>query len=183
MIIYLDLDGVCTNFIKSCIRAHKLSYTDTVNKWKRDYLGVFSAFKVFGINNSQFWKAIDREGETFWSDMEAYDWFKPLYNELSKIGDVIFLTSPSQSPKSHSGKIKWLQNQFNQNFKDYVITPRKELLASPDTVLIDDCPKNIEKFQNAGGRVILFPQFWNSKEEVSDKVNYVLDNLKACTPL
>lgn len=183
MIIYLDLDGVCTNFIKSCIKAHNLSYTDTVEKWKRDYLGVFSAFKVFGIDNSQFWKAIEKEGESFWSDMEAYSWFKPLYENLTQVGDVVFLTSPSQSPKSHSGKIKWIQKQFNQNFKDYIITPRKELLASPNSVLIDDCPKNIERFKNAGGQVILFPQFWNSTEDITDKISYVMDSLKARTPL
>ncbi len=176
-IIYLDLDGVCSNFIKSCIEANGLNYEQTVERWEKDFRGVFSAFEVFGINNNTFWKNIEKTGEAFWTDMEVYPWFFDLYNELSKKGRVIFLTKPSHSPLSHSGKIKWLQKRFNHNFKDYIITPHKELLASSETVLIDDCPKNIAKFVEAGGKGILFPQFWNTVKEIDNKVEYVLNSL------
>lgn len=176
-IIYLDLDGVCTNFIESAIRVNSLDYKTTVDIWKRDYRGVFSAFKVFGISNSTFWKNIEKSGEEFWSLMEPYSWFTNLYKELSKQGKVYFLTSPSQSPNSLSGKLKWLQTQFNGGFKDYVITPNKELLANGNTILIDDYPKNIEKFNKAGGKGVLFPQFWNSMEDIVDKVEYILKQL------
>lgn len=176
-IIYLDLDGVCTNFIKSCILANGLNYDETVNIWKKDFRGVFSAFEVFGIDNSDFWKNIEKVGEDFWSEMEVYPWFSELYTKLSQNGKVIFLTKPSNSPLSHSGKIKWLQKQFNINFKDYILTPHKELLASADTVLIDDCPKNIKNFKNAGGKGILFPQFWNTKDVIDNKVEYILNSL------
>ena len=105
-IIYLDLDGVCSNFIKSCINANGLNYEQTISRWKKDFRGVFSAFEVFGIKNSTFWKNIEKNGEKFWAEMEVYPWFFDLYSALSKEGKVIFLTKPSHSPLSHSGKIK-----------------------------------------------------------------------------
>jgi 5'(3')-deoxyribonucleotidase len=182
-IIYLDLDGVCTNFIKPCIEANNLDYEKTVELWKNDYPGVFSAFKVLNIDNSTFWKNIEKSGELFWSEMEPYPWFFDLYNRLSQHGKVYFLTSPSQCPNSLSGKLKWLQSQFNRNFRDYIITPNKELLANRESILIDDYPKNIEKFNSAGGRGILFPQFWNSLNVVEDKVSYIIGELKDCTTL
>ncbi|QEN04795.1 hypothetical protein EW093_08795 [Thiospirochaeta perfilievii] len=176
-IVYLDLDGVCSNFIKSCIVANNLDYYDTIYRWEKDFKGVFSAFEVFGIDNSLFWKNIESQGEEFWSDMEVYSWFYELYNELSKVGRVIFLTKPSNSPLSHSGKIKWLQKRFDKNFKDYIFTPHKELLANKNSYLVDDCPNNIKKFNDAGGNGILFPQFWNSKIDIEDKVSYILDKI------
>lgn len=180
-LIYLDLDGVCTNFIKSCIEANKLDYDNTIAIWKRDYLGVFSAFKVFNIDNNTFWRNIESSGEQFWTEMEPYPWFHELYNRLSEHGKVYFLTSPSQCPSSLSGKLKWLQSQFDRSFKDYIITPNKELLANENSILIDDFPKNIEDFINAGGNGILFPQFWNSTIIIDDKVSYILNQLKSCT--
>lgn len=176
-IIYLDLDGVCTNFVKSCIEVNNLDYIKTVDIWKKDYPGVFSAFKVFNIDNNTFWKNIEKSGEKFWTEMEAYSWFLELYNRLSEKGKVYFLTSPSQSPNSLSGKLKWLQNQFSRDFKDYIITPNKYLLANENTILIDDYPENIKQFVNSGGKGILFPQFWNSLELVNNKVDYIIDRL------
>lgn len=174
-IIYLDLDGVCTKFIDSCIIANNLDPDKIIPLWKSNHRGTFNAYKVFGISNSEFWKKVESAGEEFWSEMGDYPWFKELYNELSKIGKVYFLTSPSQCPSSLSGKLKWLQKHFNKGFKDYVITPYKELLAGPGRYLIDDFPENIEKFKEAGGNAFLFPQFWNSSTEVEDKVSYIVN--------
>ncbi len=175
--IYLDLDGVCTTFIDSCIVANNLDTNEVIPLWKEKYRGEFNAFKVFGIKNSEFWKNVESTGEEFWSEMGTYPWFNDLYSELSKIGKVYFLTSPSQSPNSLSGKLKWLQRHFTNGFKDYIITPNKELLANSNSYLIDDFPGNVEKFLSAGGNAILFPQFWNSKEEIKDKVAYVLSKI------
>jgi len=173
-IIYLDLDGVCTNFIKSAIYANNLNYEKTVEKWKSEYIGVFEACKVFGISNKIFWENIEKNGESFWADMETYSWFDNLYNSLKSVGEVFFLTSPSLSPYSLSGKLKWMQKKLGKNFKNYIITPNKHLLASKNSYLIDDYPKNIEKFNNAGGNGILFPQYWNCSKVVVDKTDYIM---------
>lgn len=178
-LIFLDLDGVCCNFVKSCIMANNLDYIKTEEVWKSKYKGVFSAFEVFGVSNSDFWKNIEKQGESFWSDMEAYPYFYDLYNSLSKLGKVIFLTKPSTSPLCHSGKIKWLQDKFSKNFSDYILTPHKELLAGPNCYLVDDCPKNVKKFTEAGGNGILFPQYWNTIEDIDNKVEYIISKISS----
>lgn len=172
------MDGVCTNFVESCIEANGFNSKDIISRWEKDFRGEFRAFKVLGISNSQFWKNVEKTGEEFWSEMEPYPYFMDLYNRLTEVGRVFFLTSPSLAPNSLSGKLKWLQTQFNREFKDYVITPNKELLAHKNSFLIDDYPRNIEKFETAGGNGILFPQYWNSKKIVSDKIGYVIDKIE-----
>ena len=171
------MDGVCTNFIESCILANNLNPDIIIPKWKKEYRGIFDAYKVFNIDNSQFWKSIDKQGEEFWSEMGTYPWFKDLYDSLSDLGEVYFLTSPSQNPSSLSGKLKWLQKHFNKSFKDYVITPKKHLLANENSFLIDDYPQNVDSFNKAGGTGILFPQFWNSKTVIDNKVKYIIDKI------
>lgn len=171
------MDGVCTNFIEECLKANNFDPNIEIPKWKKNHAGEFNATKVLDISNSVFWKNIEKQGEEFWSKMEPYIWFEDLYTKLSNVGKVYFLTSPSHSPFSLSGKLIWLQSQFNKNFKDYVITPNKELLAKENTYLIDDYPQNIEKFNSAGGVGILFPQFWNSKTDVENKIDYILSKL------
>lgn len=175
------MDGVCTNFLEACIKANSFDPEIEIPKWKKNFPGEFSASTALGISNTIFWKNIETQGEKFWSDMEAYHWFKDLYNRLTKLGRVYFLTSPSQSPTSLSGKLIWLQKQFNPGFKDYIITPNKELLAGKNRYLIDDYPINIDKFTLAGGVGILFPQFWNSIKDVDNKINYVISKLEECT--
>ena len=43
---------------------------------------------------------------------------------------------------------------------------RKELMAGPNTILIDDYPNNVNKFNAAGGLGILVPSNWNTVEEL-----------------
>lgn len=176
--IYLDIDGVCTNFIEACIKANGFNSDEVLKLWKNEYRGEFRAFKVLGISNKVFWKNIETTGEEFWSNMEPYPWFLDLYKKLNEIGKVHFLSSPSMAPNSLSGKLKWLQKYFGRDFRDYIITPNKELLAHKNAYLIDDYPRNVEKFKESGGNGILFPQYWNTKEIINDKIEYVLSIIK-----
>ncbi len=45
------MDGVCTNFIESCIESNGFNVDETIKLWKEKYRGEFRAFKVLGINN------------------------------------------------------------------------------------------------------------------------------------
>lgn len=65
-----------------------------------------------------------------------------------------------------------------------VIAWDKSCLAHPDSILIDDCDENVDKFNDAGGKAILVPQDWNSSyklfdnNNVAEKVEYIMDELK-----
>ena len=103
-------------------------------------------------------------GSSFWAEIEEYQWFTSLYKMLQNkegVKEIVFLTSPSYDPSSACGKLFWLKSRFGRDFTNYVLTSRKELLASPNVVLIDDLVANVNAFRKAGGHAILFPMVWN----------------------
>jgi 5'(3')-deoxyribonucleotidase len=152
-IILLDMDGVVCDFVSAaCVACGHPGHAVTGWDFNTD----------FGMTMTEFWAAIDAQGLTFWRDLKEYPGFWRMYRELVKQADVIFLTTPSQSPYCISGKLQWLQERFGQDFRDFSFTPRKELLAGPDRILIDDSDSNIATFAAHGGRTILWPQPWNA---------------------
>jgi hypothetical protein len=66
------------------------------------------------------------------------------------------------------GKVHWLQQFFDPRFRRYMLGSHKHLMAKPGVVLIDDSDAKCEKFIEAGGGAILFPQPWNSNYDQID---------------
>mgnify|MGYP006280617207 CR=1 FL=1 len=177
-IIYLDLDGVCTNLIGAAIELHGENPREILNKWEEEFPGEFNAYKVMGMEKDEFWEIIHDNGVGFWARLDEYPWFKELYRELSKIADVFFLSAPTYSGASLAGKLKWLQDRFNKEFQDYVFTSHKYHLAHPNSILIDDYDRNVDLFREQGGSGILFPQFWNDNYHIKNKLEYTLNKVK-----
>ncbi len=176
MTIYLDMDGVVSDAHDAFLRA--MGRDDLI----KDYpAGEFNVDKVAGVSAKTMWRDVAARGRELWSKMKKLPWADELYAELKKLGDVVFLTSPSQDPDSLAGKLEWLQRfTKRKDFTDYVMTSRKELLAAPGTVLIDDRPSNCEKFRTAGGKAVLFPARWqgSSVDDVWEALPAVLANVE-----
>jgi hypothetical protein len=73
--------------------------------------------------------------------------------------------------------LKWLQERFGQDFKNYILIPHKHVLARKGVVLIDDTPKKVTEFRAAGRngdvpKAIIFPRKWNTpnKQDCPDPV-------------
>lgn len=162
--ICLDLDGVEVDFVGG---AAKLMGYDpaVVTMW--DY------YPLIGRTESEFWSIIDAAGADFWSNLEPYPWYKELHAICESIGDTIFLTTNSKHRSSAEGKVAWMQEHFGSNFRSYLIGPKKEFCATPNTILIDDSDANCEKFVKHGGRAILFPQPWNNNRSIKEPIPYV----------
>ncbi len=171
--IYLDMDGVCADFIKSAMKIFKRE--DLYTNWPK---GIYNVEEAIGISPAEFWKEIGKGGYKFWSTLEELPEFKEMYAALLKIGDVYFCTSPSRDPDSLKGKLMWLQDRFGGSFRNYIFIKDKHLLAKKDSFLIDDFDENCEKFLKAGGNSILFPQDWNSNNGIKNKISFVLDSIK-----
>lgn len=179
--IYLDMDGVLSNFVLSALRLH------CPNGWKRLMetwpKGVFEIYDVIDISGSDFWGTINMEGWKFWSELEPFPWAMPLYNTLKELGDVVVLTSPSRNPNCAKGKILWLQHFFMEgyDFRDYILAPSqfKHHVAAFGRILVDDSSRNIKRFNKAGGCGVLVPQPWNDGPEVaaSDMVKHITDRV------
>ena len=168
MKICLDVDGVLVDFVAG---AGKLLGYDpaVVNTWHY--------YTLIGMTEGEFWKAIDAAGSDFWADLPAYPWAQDLVKQCKATAPTILLTSPSQCPSSMHGKLRWMQAQFGRQFRDYLVGPKKEFCATPDTLLIDDSDSNCKKFQAAGGRAILFPRPWNDNRGIEEPYSFVLEQL------
>lgn len=158
-VFLLDMDGVCTNFIRGASKVHGINWIDNPpdNFWN------------LGLTQTEFWRPITAIGESFWRELEEYPWFIDLHRMLLDKGDVVFVSSPSKDPYSLAGKIYWLQKRFGNDFRDFFLGSRKELMAG-NGILIDDHDPNVDKFNRAGGQAIVFPQPWNCLRNVAKRL-------------
>ncbi len=103
-------------------------------------------------------------------------------DKLEEQGHVVFCTSPSADAKCPSEKVVWLRNQgfLGPMATNYQIGPMKELNAGSGAILIDDSDSNVQKFRDAGGTAVLFPQPWNENRDKRERLEYVLEEIKHC---
>ena len=176
--IYLDMDGVCTDFASAGIRANRRDPTQVLATWDQSFRGEFLPYKVMALDRDAYWEAIARQGESFWINLQEYEWYPKLVCSLLEIADVVFLTSGTYAPGSLSGRLIWLQHRFGNDFQGYVFTAKKYLLANPWSILIDDYELNVTEFRQHGGKAVLFPQIWNSNCMISNKIEFTLESVK-----
>jgi len=177
-VIYLDLDGVCADYVSAAIRTCGYQPEEIFELWKQEHQGDYRIHKVLGINRQTYWDTQSQAGESFWSGLESYHWFDDLYKSLGEIATVIFLSSASRAPECLSGKLKWLQARFGASFREYIFTGHKQQLAHRAAILVDDYDRNINKFRQAGGSGVLFPQIWNSNYPINDRLEFTLGQVK-----
>lgn len=109
-----------------------------------------------------FWDALDRK---FWGTVPPAPYLWELLDYLkARVGteNIILASSPTRSPECLAGKLEWIY-MFTPPWlhRNYMIGCRKECLASPDVLLIDDRRGNCEKFINAGGAAVQVSKPWN----------------------
>ena len=170
MKIALDVDGVLVDFVGATARLMGFDPA-VVTMW--DY------YPAIGISEAEFWKKIEAVGADFWLNIDPYPWMGELLDRCKATAPTILLTTPSKAASSAAGKVLWMQHHFGHGFRDYLIGPKKEFCARPDTVLIDDSDANVNKFREHGGHAILFPRPWNDNRHLtSDPMAHTLDELQ-----
>lgn len=166
--IYLDMDGVTHDFAGDLLKLLGKKWSD--HKYG-DYEG------ILGDVPSETWQRIVEAGEEFWINMTQLLPVKQLFFDLSAFGEVYFLTSPARIPTSASGKIRCLQKIFGEQFRKYIVTPHKHLLANKHSILIDDYQDNCKKFIDCGGYAYRWDSQWNTPEPMSWKKQFrVVEN-------
>lgn len=174
--ILLDMDGVIANFVDGAIEAAGLPMTHgQASKWN---------FHLDHMSEDEFWTKIAQR-PAFWLNLEPYPWANELVDMCLEVAPVLFCSSPCLDANSASQKIEWLRRHgfMAEDKNDYILTSHKGLMGHPSRLLIDDGKHNIEAFEAAGGKTILFPQPWNSDRRFSneERLSLVREELNLLT--
>jgi len=136
--IYIDMDGVLTNFDKSFMI---LSNGIPPNEYENKY------------GSKEFWNKIDAEGINYWTEMEWMPNAKKLWQFIRPYNPNV-LSAPSKNPLCIKGKRIWCTNELKMS-TNVIIDKNKQKYATPSSILIDDLSKNINAWKAAGGIGIL----------------------------
>lgn len=114
------------------------------------------------IGLSDFWEAVPREAWQNAPKSLECNWLIETCAQLVGRDEVYIATSPTKDPESHAAKVIWIRENLPEWLhRQYFITPRKWLLARPDTLLLDDAAHNCQAFRDEGGEAINVPRPWN----------------------
>ena len=182
--VFLDLDGVITDFLTGLHKALDIPY-DINNylyeKGKWDMLADIktgieeTCFTFQDCNNCCIAK--------FWAELpwmhDGRDILRAVIDTLG-LEKVYFLTTPMSNLESASGKMMWVNDNLPIYLKRTIITQApKSLLARPNVLLIDDRNENIDEFVKAGGQGILVPRPWNrAYKQVDSSAKVVREQLE-----
>jgi len=170
MIYYLDVDGVIANFNKPATAVIGAEYPPKKWHWYEDYPNGFER-----INEAC---TVD-----FWANLEwmpdGHDILREVWRKIQPQDEYYLLSTPMPNPGSWTGKALWVEKNIPE-WKLIVTNAPKRLLASPESVLIDDKDENVCEFVKAGGNGIIVPRSWNSWRDKADKtVQIVKDQLES----
>ena len=136
MRLFLDLDGVLTDFTKQLA----------------DLLGKPQRSVVSFNNDPKIWKKIDDAGEDFWINMPWMPNGRELWDAVKSYKPTI-LSSPTRHESSKKGKKKWIEDNISGT--PVILDSNKARHANKGDILIDDRKKNIDLWNEAGGIGVL----------------------------
>lgn len=158
--VFIDMDGVLSDFAGSVMREFGLSHCDC--------RGRGDIKEICGIDKSKLISICDPT--SFWVELGILEDAKEIVNLVKKYTSrVALLSDPGVFLGAPYGKHIWLQRHFPDLVDLLILTPSKKLVAHKDAILIEDYDHNIEQFRAAGGAAIMVPRPWNSEWEMADK--------------
>lgn len=170
--LYVDMDGVLTDF---------------EGDFEKISNGVPFDKHLSKNDLKTTWGLIDNEGVEWWSEMNWKTDGKKLWNHVLKY-DPVILSSPSRHPDSSKGKSIWCKRELGINQDEYTRSPKnsrwdvdsKIILCSsksmfakryPNSILIDDTPKKIKGWVEAGGIGILHKNTEDTIKQLTDIIS------------
>lgn len=177
MIVFLDIDGVLADFQQGVHKALGLSYDLAHWPYKKGSAGWNYYKDSLGLS----WDELSRLC-TFdlWANLEWMPDGMRILDTVEKLfgyPNIRLLTTPMPNVESASGKAAWVQRHLPGYSKQLIITtaPKEVFAGVPNSILIDDCQDNFERWLAAGGRAQLVPRPWNNCHEQSTRAAEVVE--------
>lgn len=131
--IYIDLDGVLSNFDKKVIEIFGKSPKE--------------------IPVKELWKRLSQEKD-FYANLEWMPGGKKIWNYVKKYNPEV-LTGVPLGNWAQRQKRSWCLKHLGSNVVVHTVFARdKKNFAAPNHILIDDTERNIREWQEAGGVAI-----------------------------
>lgn len=155
-VFMFDMDETVYNLTKEVIKWYNKDFNDNFN-WKD--------------NKEYFWDSTPKGNRDYFANLLVDDTKRvfrngqpikgmvEFINELvSKGYRVYFVTNPEKKGQAYQDKIAWLEDNFRwfDKNKHFIATAKKELLARPNRVLVDDYPEYLNNWSRNGGISIGF---------------------------
>lgn len=156
--IYVDMDGVLADFVDGVNRILGLNYSD--EKYKND-----------PKYRDMMWKAVKKyslEGGQLWSELNLMPDAKQLWSYVEKYDPEILTASGDPKWGAEEQKRQWVPWMVGSDITVHVVrqSAMKAQFAEPNAILIDDQPKSINPFVEAGGIGILHTSAANTIKEL-----------------
>lgn len=154
--IFLDLDDVLVDFVGS---AYKL----LVGNYKDTSIDDYTVFLDFLNKNRSYrekaFERIARGGPSWWTNLPKLPWADELISVCKKsCNNVYILTDPGPIAEAATGKWQWaIDNGLERHI---LLVRNKSLLATPNSVLIDDRNRYIVPWIECGGMGIRMKRRW-----------------------
>ncbi|WP_417625150.1 5' nucleotidase, NT5C type [Paremcibacter congregatus] len=159
--VFFDMDGVMADWVGGVL--------DLFGRHQHDFMyqhwepGQYSIERVLDISTPRLWNTINRHGIDWWAHLEPMPWWQDLLALVESAGvETAILTAPARCDHALTGKGLWINQHLPAYRNRLHMTKDKHLLAAPGRLLIDDHDENCQRFIEAGGAAIVYPQPWNS---------------------
>ena len=174
--ILLDLDGVICNFNFAACKLANYELTQENKNWLMEDRNRSPEDNLKKRDKSiSFYKLIDKAGIGFWENLELFPWAHYLVETCLSFdrAQLAFCSSYGPWACGATGKVLFKNRHFPKI--PLILTREKELCAHSNSMLIDDYPKKIEKFRNAGGAFFLWPNQYLLEDRVDLRGGAILD--------
>jgi 5'(3')-deoxyribonucleotidase len=181
-VIYLDMDGVLCDFFTPVLRLFEVNRLPAQRPLVYDIVPWINQVREENmfytpLSDKEIYDTIQNHPD-FWHKLPQYSHTQELIGMCLSYGEVYVNSWPQPYASCYEEKFRWLRDNTTISPSKFILMKDKHLLAKPNTILIDDCPSNIEKFINCSGKTITFPQPWNCNHDVTDKMDYVFNELQ-----
>lgn len=185
--IYLDMDGVIVD-MANILAIETKKILSTKNKYSKKFFKKHNIFDVnqvtpsylkdlfikkdlgFDLTRSEkdlkniTYKPLSNN-RTLWATLPPYQGAKNFVTFLLENFKVNILSSPVDE-ESIKGKEDWIEKHFPLVFERCIFETEKYIHAEANGILIDDRPKNIRLWREAGGIAIRHIDFETTIEEI-----------------
>ena len=114
--------------------------------------------------------------ENFFENLGWTSGGKSLWNNMKRYGTRVLTGGQELGPDASAisaGKRKWTSKNLGLTGENVIVETNKAKYAHPNAVLIDDLPKNVKSFKDAGGKAILHK---GNKKETLGHLKKMLNN-------